>query len=281
MTTATPTKPLRAPEPRGGFTPSAFWTLFRMTVARQLQARRLVVVALLFSLPALFALLARYYNPDDFDAADVERVLIFALIPQALLPLASLVYASGMIRDEIDDQTLTYLLIRPIPRWAIYVAKLLATFFSTALLTSVFTAAAFAAIHGGTPAFWEENIPARALQTAGLMALSLAAYTALFGGLSLFVRRTLVAGVTYIVLFEGVVANIDFLVRKLTIMYYFRVLCVRWLDQPTSDWSMDLETAPDAATCVATLLGTALVLGTLAALTFGYREFRVKTPDAG
>ena len=39
------------------------------------------------------------------------------------------------------------------------------------------------------------------------------AYIAIFGGLSLLVRRSLVLGVGYIVVFEGVLANIDFVIR--------------------------------------------------------------------
>ena len=54
----------------------------------------------------------------------VESVLVFGLIPQALVPLTALLFASGMVQDDVEEQTLTYLLIRPIPRWPIYLAKL-------------------------------------------------------------------------------------------------------------------------------------------------------------
>ena len=55
------------------------------------------------------------YNP-QYDPEDAELALIFGLIPQAILPLTALVFASGMIQDEVEEQTLTYLLIRPLPR---------------------------------------------------------------------------------------------------------------------------------------------------------------------
>ena len=72
---------------------------------------------------------------------------MFMFIPQALLPLVALVYASGILQDEQEGQTITYLLIRPIPKWALYIVKLLATITMAILLTAVFTALTYAAIY--------------------------------------------------------------------------------------------------------------------------------------
>ena len=61
---------------------------------------------------------------------------LFNLIPHALAPLAALLCAGGIIRDEVEEQTLTYLLLRPLPRTAIYAVKLLASLITAAILTS-------------------------------------------------------------------------------------------------------------------------------------------------
>ena len=44
-----------------------------------------------------------------------------------LAPLTALLYAAGVVRDEVEEQTLTYLLLRSVPRWAVYTVRLLAT----------------------------------------------------------------------------------------------------------------------------------------------------------
>ena len=120
---------------------SALGALLGITTARQIRGRRLLILGLLFALPFLFAILAhRYQQP--YNAAEVETVLIFGLIPQALLPLTALVFASGMIQDDVEEQTLTYLLVRPIPRWLIYLVKLAGTWLVSAALTAVFSSAA-------------------------------------------------------------------------------------------------------------------------------------------
>jgi ABC-2 type transport system permease protein len=85
--------------------------------------------------------------------------------------------------------------------------------------------------------------------------------------------------VAYILIFEGLIANIPFLVREATVMYYFRVLSMRWLDLPAPEWSIKLSESYEALTCVLVLCGTSLVATVLAMAIFSTREFRLKTPE--
>ena len=129
------------------------------------------------------------------------------------------------------------------------------TILVTAVLTGVFTSLALVVLYWNTPELWGEVVPGRALQIAGLLALAQGGYCSLFGVLSLLTRRSLIAGLAYIVIFEGRLANSDFVGRRLTVMYYFRVLTMRWLNPPDGrEWRLDLTTAPSAGGCVMTLL---------------------------
>jgi ABC-2 type transport system permease protein len=257
---------------------SALATLLRITAQRQLRGRRLLIFSLLFALPIVFGLLAQRFE-DPYRAADVEAALIFGLIPQALVPLTALLFASGMVQDDVEEQTLTYLLIRPIPRWLIYVVKVLSTWLVTSLLASVFTAAALYTVYWGAEDLNFQEVGFRAMLISSLLLLSVFAYIAIFGALSLLVRRSLVLGVAYTAVFEGLLANIDFVVRHVTIMYYVRTLSVRWLGLPGIDWSIDPQNAPDVATCLGTLIGAGCVLTILGSWIFSVKEFRVKTPE--
>ena len=257
---------------------SALATLFALTLRQHWRGRRLLLLAFLFALPAVGAVLTRLADP-SVPARALELTLVFGLMAHALVPLGALLYASGMIQDEIEEQTLTYLLVRPLPRWALYVTKLLATYLLTALLTGVFAVVTCVAIYAGRPDFWGTVLPARAQTIAALFALSLVAYCALFGLISLYTRYALVAGIAYIILFEGMLANFAFVVRQLTVVYYFRVLAERWLDLRMGPWTLNLSEAPAAAGCVLTLLLGGAVATVLAALAFSRREFRVKTPE--
>lgn len=256
---------------------SSVSALFGLSAGRMLRGRRLLILSLLFVLPTIFAVLAQKYEP-RYKSSEAEVAFIFAMIPQALVPLAALVYASGMVQDEIEEQTLTYLLIRPIPRGLIYLTKLAATILITSAIAAVFTTLCLVVTYEGD---WQASSlqPAHILGVNGLLALSIAAYCSLFGLLSLVLKRTLILGLIYIILFEGVLANIDFVVRKLTIMYYFRVMSVRWLEQKSADWNIDLKLAPTAWGCFWALAVATLLFAGVAAWIFDRREFRLKTPE--
>ena len=263
---------------------SVLGTLFRLTLRQHARGRRLLILAVLFTLPALLAILVRALDPQT-RLDGLEFGLLFLMIPYTLLPLTAVLYASGMIQDEIEDQTLTYLLVRPLPKWSIYLVKLLATLVVAVALAGFFTFVTYAANYLGF-AGWEDALAVRAPRMAALFALSTVGYCALFGCISLFTRHSLVAGIAYVVIFEGLLANWDFAVRRLTFMYYFRVLARRWvpldwaaLTRGGDPWSIRLADAPTAAACVWTVLGVSLIVTLLAMRTFGSREFRVKTPE--
>jgi ABC-2 type transport system permease protein len=242
-----------------------------------LRGRRVLTLSVLLSLPICLALLIQRYAVSH-DPQKVEMAILFAIFPQALTPLTTLVFGSGMVQDELDDQTLTYLLIRPIPRWLIYVVKLVATVAVSAVFINFFSVLCLAVIYK-----FDFSDPAlglvRIARLAILQTLAIAAYCSLFGLLSILFRRTLVLGVLYLISFEGVLANIDFVARKLTVMYYFRLLSINWLNQKAGDWNIDLKTAPDTETCLWNLVWVAVGFTAIAAAYFDWREFRVKTPE--
>jgi ABC-2 type transport system permease protein len=263
----------------GGILFAALPSLLGLCLRQQASGKRLWVLAVLFSLPVLIAIMVRSMHSSNAPAEN-ENALIFSLLANALVPFAALWLASAMIQDEIEGQTLTYLLVRPLPRWLIYLSKLVATVAVTAALTAVFSFLAYFAVYAASESAGSA-IAVRALKLVLLLALAIAAYTAIFGALSLTMRRSLAVGLIYVVLLEGIVANVDFIARKLTVMYYFKVLVERWvLHDAVQDWSMPLAYLPSARDSVLVLALIGLAFSVLGAVLFSVREFRMKTPDA-
>jgi ABC-2 type transport system permease protein len=264
---------------------AAMGELFWLTLRQHTHGRRLFVLVLLLALPCGLAILLRSLSrPAPVDI--LEFTLVFGLIPHALAPLTALLYAAGMIQDEVEGQTLTYLLLRPLPRWAVYVTKWVATILICIGLIGFFTLALYMAIYWSTPELWGEIIPGRALKTVAALGLAQLGYCSLFGSLGLLVRHSLIAGVAYIVLLEGVIANVEFVGRTLTVVYHFRVLILRWLDLPdllqrqwSSAWQLDFAKMPHASSCVATVAIASLAVTIFSALWFSSSEFTVKTPE--
>ena len=268
-------------QPRtNGLELSVLWTLFTLSLRQFLRGKRMIVLALLSLLPAGLALLLRLTKSVSSEL-EVERSCLFFLVPQVLLPLTSLLYASGMILDEQEEQTLTYLLVRPLPKSALYLTKLLATMCMIAILGLVFVIVTDLATYVGSAKF-STLFPFKMLMTIVVMTLTLATYAAVFGCLSLMTKHSMIVGILYIAVVEGLLANFNFPIRKLTVMYYFRVLSLNWLNLDSelpSAWSIETNDAPDPIVCVITMLG--IIAGTtfLAVRIFSTREFHVKTPE--
>ena len=268
----------------GGIGP--LWALFKLSMRQFLRGRRALVVLALSLLPAGLALLVRSLDEGPSrngpPKSEIEFVFLFNMIPHALLPLAALLYGSGLILDEQEDQTLTYLLIRPIPKWGLYVAKFLAAVCMSALLLAVLVIVTFVATYAFAPE-WNDVFPYKMLATIGVMSLSMTAYVGLFGAISLLVKRSLIVGIIYIGMVEGLLSTFDIAIRKLCIVYYYRVLAVNWLDlnqDMQRAWHVDTSDPPTPLTCVLVLLLTAAATTAVAAYVFSRREFYVKTPEA-
>jgi len=280
--------------PDGGLSLTALWALYTLTLRQHRHGKRWIIMAALMLLPAGLALLMRN-TAHNVPGVLMEFIFGFMLIPQALLPLVALIYASGMIQDEQEEQTITYLLIRPIPKWALYITKLLATLTVTVFLTVVFTCLTYTVIYAGAGA-QEHNILVRCLEASSIHALAVVTYCCVFGLMSLIFKRILIVGILYIAIVEGLFANLAFGIRLLTVIYYARIIAYRTLpfivptpfgrqDFAAEAWQLDvvndpkLLEHPHVHTCLIILFSACVVFTALAAFLCSRREFYVKTAE--
>ena len=259
----------------------ALAALLVLSLRQQVRGWRLIVLGVLFLIPSGLVLLFKLTVPRMPTAEEMNMAFVYLFIPHSLAPLAALLCAAGVVRDEVEEQTLTYLLLRPVPRWALYAIKLLAATIVTVALTVFFAAVTLLVIDGLAVQRQGFDLAEQVTRAAMIFSVTQTAYCALFGVMGLLMRRSLVIGVAYIIIFEGILAAFNTLAREMTVMYYFRVLALRWLHPPDAAqiWSIELAKAPGAKSCVLTLLIAALVLAAIGAAVLSSREFRMKTPE--
>jgi ABC-2 type transport system permease protein len=275
----------------------SLWTAYSLTLRQHLHGKRWMVIAGMCVLCAGLVAVVRATAP-DVPSVELEFDIAFMFIPQAILPLLALIYASGLVRDEQEEQTLTYLLIRPIPKWALYSLKLFATLTTAVLLVVMLTVLTYVAIYAGAGTSFSEVAP-RMLRAAAIHSLAVVTYCCLFGLISLLTKRTLVVGILYVALFEGLLANLPFSIRLATVVYYTRIIAYRTLtflvplpndpsrfnDLAAEVWQFDIKTDPGLVdhpqlrTCLIVLLAASAISTILAAILFSQREFHVKTPE--
>jgi ABC-2 type transport system permease protein len=276
---------------------TAFAALYTLTLRQHLHGKRWLVLGALLLTPALLAIILQLTAP-DVPGIVLEFALVFMFIPQALLPLVALLYGSGIIQDELEEQTFTYLLVRPIPKWAIYGIKLLATLTTAVALTAVFTTLTYLMIYVGAASDpGAEDLAVRCVKAVCFHGLAIVAYCCIFGLLSLLTRWMLVVGFLYAAFFEGLLANLPFSVRLLSVIYYARVMVYRSMefhltppgghaiDLAAEAWQLEVRRDPGLlshpafGTCLLVLLTGSLACTGVAAFLTWRREFYVKTPE--
>lgn len=179
-------------------------------VFRQLATRGRIVALTLLALVAPIAGLA--VGASDDTTLDDGVTLVAGLGLGVVIPVVALVFGGASIGDLREDKTLVYLWLRPMDRWPIVTGAALAAMTLTAPITlvPVVVAAALTGVGQGV---------ASAALLAG--AVAVVAYTAIFTLLGVVLRRFIVWGLAYVLIWEGFIARggpgvARFAVRKYT-----------------------------------------------------------------
>lgn len=85
--------------------------------------------------------------------------MLSSLLVFRVLPLASAIFSSAVIGQEVEQKTIVYLLTRPIERWKLILLRILASALAVSLVTVVAMILVSAAVYGnplGNPLFFRD-----------------------------------------------------------------------------------------------------------------------------
>lgn len=191
---------------------SVILTIAALTWRGLLGRRRSLLLALLALLPVAIAILVRLSRAGTSE--EVTTAIMDRLIVTTMLPIVALVFGTAAIGAEIEDGTAVYLLVKPIDRWRIVVAKLaVAIGLSVALVVPASFVAGAILQPAGTGL-------SGAMGAAVGTAIGATVYVTVFFALSLVTGRSLAIGLIYILVWEGVLAGLLEGTRLLSIRQY-------------------------------------------------------------
>ncbi len=270
---ALPADPGADRPPAPSFAEAAGQVLLRQARSA-LRGKRALVAGVLAALPPLLAALIRSDDP-----IVLVRILVL-LHCLLLLPVVAIALGSGLLYDEAEEGTLTYLFTAPVARGAIVLGKWAgalgmgwAILFLSLGATVLLTPAPPAAQAEATSAF----VRASSVATA----LGFPAYLGLFTLLGVLWRHGFVGGLLYTFGYEFVVARIPAALKRLSVRYYVDSL-VYPAAPDSKPFLAEFHEFPAATrdACVAALLGTALLSIFLAVLVARSKEFRARNFQA-
>jgi ABC-2 type transport system permease protein len=247
-----------------------FWVVLNLTLRYLLGTRRIVAMALLSAVP-LFVALSLAGARAAFDT-QLFQVIMVPLFLQVILIFVTLVNATTLIREEIDDNTLPYLLTRPISKPAIATYKYLA--YLAAVLVLLIPPMILA--YGVTEAYQGLSFTADLDVLWGFLVaivLGSAAYGGLFLLVSVLVRKPLAFGLLFGFVWESIVGSIPGDVPKLSIIHYLRSILKGMVAiGPLQGYRTDLTTS----TAVGVLVAFSIAMVILTIAVFQQQEFRQK-----
>lgn len=173
--------------------------IFRLSL-RQLMGRwRILFIALLAALPTGIILLIRLLGDDPF-SFDGEFVggMMDGMIIAGVMPIVTMALATTAFGNEVEDRTLYFLMLKPISRVSIALAKMLAVFVVAAPL--VVASGTVAAVAGGGSG--------RAVAAIAIaLVAGVAAYASVFTWAGLITQRALAFGLVYMLVWEGLLST--------------------------------------------------------------------------
>ncbi|MFC7495281.1 MULTISPECIES: ABC transporter permease [unclassified Nocardioides] len=199
---------------------------------------------LLFVLPLVLlglAILVRALVGQDETASEHT---LYRLGMVVIVPLVALLATSGLLAPEIDDGSISYLLAKPISRHTIIVSK---------LVVAIVCVVAFGAVPMLVAGLIvRTDVPSTAIGFAIGALVGGAAYCALFALLSILTRHAVVAGLVYLLIWEGLLGGLLDGVRWLSV--------TRWSGEIV-DRVADLSLVDDLSLAYAVVASAVVVVG--------------------
>ena len=264
-----------APPPRAGFF-NGLRAAFGHASLMMLRRQRLILAAVITLLPVLIPLAMAFLSASQFadDGAKTFVSLVEIVHINVLAPLLALFFACMLVGEDVETQTISYVLTRPISRTAWVVGRFGAYLMVSAgiLLLSMFLT--FAACTALAEFGFNRADVILMLQYLGIASLALLAYGALSIFLGAVTKRPIIVGVLLLYGWQKLTRVVPGFIDFLTIQKYTDALLPRLATQRDN---AEIQTALGAFQRKVFLIGAAKAATTLVVITLVFLALTVIT----
>ena len=264
---------------------SAAMRVFDLSLGQMLWSRRTVFLALIVGSPLALGVLFRVLEMmgiaggvrvegGALSGPTIFGLMIWILYLRFIVPVLGVFYGTALIADEVDDKTITYLFVRPIPRGAVLAGKYLAYLVTTVFVVLPSVVMLYLLVvplgHGSLAA----SFPAL-LKDLALLGIGLAAYGAVFAFVGAYFKYPLVTGLVFAFGWEQLAMLLPGYLRRLTIAYYLQALVPHSMPQEGLGGALQalLREVPPVWVSLVWLAGYIVVFIALAARIVERREY--------
>jgi ABC-2 type transport system permease protein len=178
--------------------------LYRLLIRTQVTLARVLGIGALGALAVLLGVFARADDNSQLAAADVVSSYGLAV----LVPIAALWLGTSSVGDLVEDRLLVYLWLKPVARWQLPAAAILATATVVLPLTAL-PLVLSAVVAGAADVAWA---------TALAAPFAALAYSSLFVAAGLWFKRAIWWGLAFVLIWENAVAYLAEGTSRVTIV---------------------------------------------------------------
>src|SRR2546421_2139051 len=242
-----------------------------LTLRYLLGTRRVIPMLLLSAVPFILASSLAGARVASFNIDLFQRLMI-PLFLQVVLIFVTLVNATTLIREEIEDNTLPYLLTRPISKPAVVLYK----YIGYLVAALVLLVPPIVLAYGVTEAYQRTSLATDLDVLDGFLVATVigsAAYGAVFLFISVLVRKPLAVGLLIGFVWESIVGSIPGDVPQLSVIHYLKSILQGMIAVgPMTTYGSDIS----AGVAVLILVGLSVAMIVLSLMGFQQMEFRQK-----
>ncbi len=247
----------------------------RLTLRNLILRKRTLFMVLLACVPVLAAVALRYWLPIGAGRPSAQQFftgLFVSLYVYFVILLTAIFFGASLFADERGDRTITFLLIRPVPREAIVLGKFLAYALGASAILMASLTVTYTILSGmdGNAAAFREAVPF--LEHTRVVLLGLAAYGAVFTLFGAVFKHPVIAGFMYCFVWESILPYLPVFLKKATLMHYVLSLVPGWQSKGEVLEFFVEPTPPQSAAW--TLLGICVGFLILTAVTLRTKEYK-------
>lgn len=217
-------------------------------------SKGILITAIVLLIPAFISIFT-LVSPQEGFKDWWKLFILFGLVMyiQLLVLIICLIYGSSITNKDIDNRTMTYLIVRGAKRSEIYVWKYFGTVISLMILftISIMTTYGILMTHGPSSNMLNRSGVLLALLISTY--LGILVYTSLFSMLGTYFRRPLVVGLLYAFFWEVIMVNLVFSIADFTFMLYVRSI---FTSNSTVDDLLNLKNSGPVTSILVILLFT-------------------------
>ena len=172
--------------------------LFLLSLRQAASPRRLLLLGAISLFPVGLAyLLVRL---GEADQAGLVEAVVEGLVVSLVLPLVTMVLATGAFGNEVEDRTLSLLTTKPVPRWSLVLSKLMSTIVVAGPIMVI-----VAVVVTALPPDREGGVIVAAAVGA---AVAVVVYASVFTWAGLVTTKALAFGLVYVLLWEALITDL-------------------------------------------------------------------------